>query len=323
MNIKFGRAILVGLCFCFIACHKKTVVKIKIDVAYSLSSPVCTNSTFRDNIKKIYQPFEFADKQSIGVLYGDIFSVELNKGKSSVSIIDTSTNVFANWKKKYFGKNESLDASVKKYENIFMKVDFSKLCASSLNKNDTLSRFTANLDIIKKNYISIFVYSNDSHDSSRWNNYKVYTKIDDIRNAIYSSSITSKGPFLIILRPSGTPVPPPPCTNCPPTPSDSNQALTKLLNQLTPAATRDAAIRKQTIDTAFTNFFASDFVVRMHYNTPDANARGWEKKGDGRRYLVRLTTDESITGFKILRLDKSVIDNKIITIELVEYHKNF
>jgi hypothetical protein len=103
--------------------------------------------------------------------------------------------------------------------------------------------------------------------------------------------------------------------------SDDTKVLLQLLTQ-TATASLSVNDRQAKSDQIMKNYFTEDTAVEVHYDTSESNLRGWERKGEARKYLQRLITDDSITGFKILRLHRSVINNKVVLIELVEYHTN-
>lgn len=65
--------------------------------------------------------------------------------------------------------------------------------------------------------------------------------------------------------------------------------------------------------------FSKDFYVIMHNDDARALERIWER-GDGIKYLKRIATDDSITGFEVLKVETNTTDNKVSHIEIVEKH---
>lgn len=80
-------------------------------------------------------------------------------------------------------------------------------------------------------------------------------------------------------------------------------------------------VRKSNANKAINNLFTNNFDVVMHEGQASASKTVWEK-GRGKNYLLeRLTTDDSILGYQIINAWKSIKENKISHIELVEIHK--
>lgn len=203
---------------------------------------------------------------------------------------------------------------MKKYDEAFGKVNIASLCADEKSKGAAVSfPFFPNTANIKKGYAEVLVYSKKSADS-QWNGFKVYHKINELHARITALATGSTGPFLVVYNTTDT-------SKHDTTKNKPSFTFEAALTELIKDGPSEEA-KRQKIDEMMNTYFATNFLVVMHPDDVSAIPRRWEGSGEGIKYLERLTTDTSITGFKIISAYKSKADNKITRLELVEFHNH-
>ncbi|MCO5945378.1 hypothetical protein [Mucilaginibacter flavidus] len=302
--------LVAAACLFAMACKKQQTVALVLDVRYFSNTVPCASHGFSEDIKNLYTPFQFAGDTKIGVLKGSIRSVDsLQKG--NIIISDTATNILSNWKKKLFGSKKDFSDVMKKYDDAFSKVSTASLCVGSTgNVPAQPAAILPNPTTMKKGYTEVLVYSTIAGDSI-WENFKVYHKITDIRTHLIALASSSTGPVLVVFKPQNGKLEDP--HNTPP--SSLEETLGELIQ---PGISEE--IKRQKVDAMMNTYFATNFMVVMHPDDASAIPRRWEGSGEGIKYLERLTTDQSITGFKIISAYKGKTDSKITRLELVESH---
>jgi hypothetical protein len=305
-----------------VACNKP-VKQIDLNVGVFSRDSICPINPLPYEIKSLFMPLQSSENGNLYAFSGKIFQFGLDPNKYFASISDTNANTISKWREKLLGGQDTYESVNKKYEQLLANVDGSLLCKTS-GSDSTYDQKVKNIESLKGfQKTNIFVYSKILSDSS-WNGYKVFKNIADIKKNILAAVVAnSSGPYLVLLGVSDSTANNESIivtTNPGSSGNDPYFPLEVLLAKISDVRQTDAT-RQSAVTEAMDKYFNPDFVVVMHDENALSNPRRWESKGEGKKYLERLTTEDAILGFKVLKLEKSLVDNKISRIELIEYHK--
>ncbi len=226
-------------------------------------------------------------------------------------------------------------------------IEFSKVWLEQYFKDSLINSYLTQAsakqvsidDWIAKNKDSIFIYSEDE-ESNEYMGRPIFNNAKDLNSKIQETACANiSGKIIVLINPSITGIPPPPPKpiiadtmqvesdtsttriNTKSTVDNSEKTKTEIKNLLMQISNPDLTDKQRTlkVEEAMSSFFDKDFYVIMHNDDARDLQRVWDR-GKGVDYLKRLTEDNSITGFEILRIEKSTTDNKISHIEVVEKH---
>ncbi len=308
-----------------LSCKEKNVIQVPLTIA-TFEKLGNKNDKFPSFFEKLCDPYETNSeiKTNFAPYPVTVKRLDLPNG-------DFALNIIADEKKSNTNSLSYRKNIVKKYLQDNTLANILTLESANVDKTSAINSYISSLSKKSK----VFFFSSAAKNNV-YNNSTLYDDADSLTNAISKYlSEEGKSDIVIILNPEQASIYKVDTasftlidttsvrTSTPDEIVQSKSETQVLLKALMEISNPNLTFqeRKSNANKAIATLFTNNFDVVMHEGQVSASKTFWEK-GNGKKYLLeRLTTDDSILGYQIINAWKSIKENKISHIEIVEIHK--